>query len=154
MTPQETMSRGPAYDAEVHILNPHSPQTKYLTWVRQDDDGSSSEERGRPRLRGDGNLALAQQQQQQQQTAAGSPAASFGRVSPDVDPGGLFVAAPSIHRSRSRSVAPSLPIPIPGAAGSRRAAFRSAELAERLAAAGDSDSGTDSRGGSPIGRLP
>ncbi|WDK19192.1 hypothetical protein CGRA01v4_10479 [Colletotrichum graminicola] len=127
------MSHRPTYDAEVSVLNPQSPQTKYLTWVQQDDDGSSSsEERGRPRLRGDGNLTLDQQQQQQDQTAVGSPTASSGRVSPDADPGGLFAAAPSIHRSRSRSVVPSLPIPIPGAAGSRRAAFRSAELAERL----------------------
>ncbi|KAK2032001.1 hypothetical protein LX32DRAFT_691270 [Colletotrichum zoysiae] len=135
------MSRGPAYDAN------------------QDNGGSSSEERGRARLRGDGNLALtlALRQQPQHQTVVASSTASFtassGRVSPGADPGGLL-AAPSIHRSRSRSVAPSLPIPIPGAAGSRRAAFRSAALAERLAADSD-NSGTDSRDASPdpAGRL-
>ncbi|KDN70826.1 hypothetical protein CSUB01_08899 [Colletotrichum sublineola] len=146
------MSRGPAYDAKVGILNSQSPRIKQLTWVQESDSSpSSSEQRGRARLRGDGNLSLAQHQQQH--ATVGSSTPSSGRLSPEANPGGPLATSPFAHRSRSRSVAPSLPIPIPGAAGSRRAAFRSAAHAERLTAASDSDSGIDSRDASPA-RLP
>ncbi|WYZ42690.1 hypothetical protein EsH8_VI_000389 [Colletotrichum jinshuiense] len=126
------MSRGPAYDA------------------KENGGGASPEEqRGRARHRAASPLAQAQARQQQQHAGAGdggsgssvldrvpalgsraraharSPVSSAGRIS--LAPG----SGPShpANRSRSRSVAPSLPIPIAGAATGRRAAFRRAEMA-------------------------
>ncbi|GKT40302.1 uncharacterized protein ColSpa_00483 [Colletotrichum spaethianum] len=132
------MSRGLAYDGE-------------------DIGTSAEEERGRTRLRAVDIQTLAPQQQQQQapatrasvHTLTASPASSFVHLSLATGNDPALGADDTIHRSRSRSAAPSLPIPIPGAVGSRRVAFHSAERA-----AAEDDSGNDSGGRSPAGRIP